>query len=208
MTGAGNLAGLKATFEKRESELETIRAEHGEVQKRLMTVYDRYQKGLNAYLKAALPTPMPGAVLPEHVELASKFFFDNKAAHDWISQWMGSYAPEVYYTGASGDDYHLPVPGIRLKRNQPVAGAVLAVEDILRLLPQRDVVAISVMESTLSAYGSYHITFTSADSVATLVRMVYGRPEDLIVGTLHEVFEYVAKNYPYGDSPSDPDEEY
>jgi hypothetical protein len=123
---------------------------------------------------------------------------------------MGSELLDV--NGIDGRDEYctlsLPVPTLRLERDADVAALATEIEAWFAVWGLgRPTLNLSVMESTLSRYGSYNVSY-DPEGATTVQVTRYSRETELFTGTLPEALAYVAKHHPYNHGHDADDDDY
>ena len=131
------------------------------------------------------------------VELSERDEF----ARGLLATWMGAFAREVSYAGASVFMSGQPVIRIALVRNQETAHVADALSQIMAALPEvpGGRYKVEVLEHTLGGSGAVTAWVERDSGETALTRLGPDTEEELALGTLHDVLAYVAAYLWYQD---------
>jgi hypothetical protein len=124
-------------------------------------------------------------------------------ARGLLATWMGAFAREVSYAGASVYMSGQPVIRVAMMRNQDVTHVADALAQILVALPEvhGDRYKVEVLEHSLGAAGSVTAWVERASMETALTRLGAESEEELAVGPLPDVLAYISAYLWYQEVP-------
>jgi hypothetical protein len=161
---------------------------------------------LVAIRRQALNAQLPRRVVAySDTDVASLVAFaeGDDYARGLLANWMGAFAREVSYAGASVYMSGQPVIRVALTRDQDVVHVADALVQILAALPDVSggCYKVEVLEHSLGASGAVSAWVERSSGETTLTRLGPDAEEELAVGALGEVLAYVAAYLWYQDLP-------
>jgi len=196
-----------AEAEKARSEaqtaLDTARAAYDEAEQQVRSTTERLTGLRREALTARLPRRAV-AYSDADVAMLVALSEQDEYARGLLANWMGAFAREVTYAGASVYMSGQPVIRVALVCNQDVTHVADALMQIIVALP--DVPGgnykVEILEHTLGAEGSVTAWVERDSGTTTLTRLGADSEEELAVGQLYDVLAYVAAYLWYQEQPA------
>jgi hypothetical protein len=185
-----------------ETALDVSRAAYEEAETAARLAVERLTQLRREALTARLPRR---AVAYSDADVASLVGLSeqDEYARGLLATWMGSFAREVTYAGASVYMSGQPVIRVALVRNQDTTHVADALSQILAALPEVSGgrYKVEVLEHTLGQDGAVSAWVERATAETSLTRLGMENEEELAVGSMPDVLAYVAAYLWYQEPP-------